>query len=203
MWFYSTTIQHIKIMYEWLGSRVHTPYADVFLGLLFYVEAICFLPTDPMLALYCIERREKSLRYAFIATTASVLGGITGYLIGMTLWDKAGEQILHIAPIRAIVSPELFAYLAEQFRKYEWCALLIAGFSPIPYKAATLTAGFCKISFIPFVLCSFIARGTRFFGIAITIKLYGNYIKNSLTKSSIILIGIAVLLFIGILWHLR
>ncbi|MCG8487479.1 MAG: DedA family protein, partial [Chromatiales bacterium] len=41
-----------------------------------------------------------------------------------------------------------------------------AGFSPIPYKIFTITAGVVAMSFIPFVIASLIGRGARFFLVA-------------------------------------
>ncbi len=163
-----------------MGTQVHSPYATFILGFLFFLEAIFFLPTDPMLILYCIHRQNKALYYATIATISSVLGGITAYAIGSFLWDIAGDQIIHNPLVNFIVSPSMFAYLTEQYRQHEWLAILAAGFTPIPYKAATLTAGFCKLSFAPFVICSIIARGARFYLLAIIIYIFGEQIKKSI-----------------------
>ena len=183
-----------------MGSRVYSPYADFILGFLFFLEAIFFLPTDPMLILYCLNRQKKALYYATIATVASVLGGITAYFIGATLWDIAGEQILQNRLVNYVVTPSTFSYLTEQYRQYEWWAILAAGFTPIPYKAATLTAGFCKLSFIPFVICSVIARGARFYLLAITIILFGNRIRQSIDRYFNIIIILTTLAIAFSIW---
>jgi len=192
--------KRIKRFYDWMASCVYSPYADVTLGFLFFLEAIFFLPTDPMLIMYCISRQEKVFRYATIATISSVFGGITSYLIGAMLWDIAGEQIIHNKIVNYILSPATFTYLSQQFRQHEWLAILIAGFTPIPYKAATLTAGFCKISLIPFVLCSVIARGSRFYLLAIIIKILGVHIQQSINRYFNIVIGLTALTIIFSLW---
>ena len=192
----------IKKLYDWMGSRVYSPYADFVLGFLFFLEAIFFLPTDPMLILYCLNRQKKALYYATIATVASVLGGITAYFIGATLWDIAGEQILQNRLVNYVVTPSTFSYLTEQYRQYEWWAILAAGFTPIPYKAATLTAGFCKLSFIPFVICSVIARGARFYLLAITIILFGNRIRQSIDRYFNIIIILTTLAIAFSIWWL-
>lgn len=190
----------IKKLYDWMGSRVYSPYADFILGFLFFLEAIFFLPTDPMLILYCLNRQKKALYYATIATVASVLGGITAYFIGATLWDIAGEEILQNRLVNYVVTPSTFSYLTEQYRQYEWWAILAAGFTPIPYKAATLTAGFCKLSFIPFVICSVIARGARFYLLAITIILFGNRIRQSIDRYFNIIIILTTLAIAFSIW---
>jgi len=193
---------YIKQFYARLASYVYSPYAESMLGLLFFLEAIFFLPTDPMLIMFCINRQNNAFRYATIATIASVIGGITSYLLGFLLWNITGEQIIHNKLINYILTPSTFAYLAEQYRQHEWLAILIAGFTPIPYKAATLTAGFCKLSIIPFIFCSFIARGSRFYLLAIIIKFAGIHIQKSINHYFNIIIGLTTLAIIFSLWLL-
>jgi membrane protein DedA with SNARE-associated domain len=43
---------------------------------------------------------------------------------------------------------------------------LAAGFSPIPYKVFTITAGVLSMAFLPFVLASVVGRGARFYLVA-------------------------------------
>jgi membrane protein YqaA with SNARE-associated domain len=167
----------LKRLYSWMGNCVYSPYADATLGILFFLESIFFLPTDPMLIVYCFERRNKAYWYATIATVASVLGGMTGYYLGYLLWEYFGQQILHNKLVNYVLSPELFNYLCTQYQQHECFAILMAAFTPIPYKAATLSAGFCKLSFIPFVICSVIGRGARFFLYAIIISTWGARMK--------------------------
>lgn len=190
----------MRDLYDWMGSYVYKPYADFMLGFLFYLEAIFFLPTDPMLIVYCIKRRERSFYYATIATAASVLGGITGYFIGYFLWDMAGEQIIHNRFVSHILSPENFATISAWYKKYEVWAILAAGFTPIPYKAATLTAGFFKLSLIPFIICSIIARGARFFLYAIIIFIYGEHIQKSIDTYFNTVMTCMLVMIIGTIW---
>lgn len=187
----------LKKLYDWMGTKVHSKYATTFLAFLFYVEAIFFLPTDPILMLYCLERRKKSYWYATIATIASVLGGITGYLIGLFLWKTVGPQIIHSTTMAYIIKPETFHYLCCQYNIYAHWAVLIVGFSPLPYKAATLSAGFCEISFIPFVAFSIIARGARFFLVAWTLKTWGKQIKKYIDRYFNLLVGLFVIIVIA------
>lgn len=191
----------LKAIYRWMGSCVHKKHADLLLMVLFYFEAlILFLPTDPMLIVYCIERRKKAFWYAFIATVASVLGGATGYLIGYWLWDSYGQIIINSRLVSFALKPEDFSYLCELYKKHELMAVFIAGFTPVPYKAATFTAGFCRLGFIPFVLCSFVARGARFFLYAIVISIWGEKIKEFLDRYFNLLVLLIILLISGSIW---
>lgn len=167
----------LKNIYDWMGKQVHSKYADLTLGLLFFIEAIFFIPVDPILILYCLEQRKKAIWYATIATITSTLGGITAYYIGNILWDSLGIKIIH-----ALSSIETFEQICYQYKIYEYWAVLIAGFTPFPYKIVTLTAGFCRLPLLPFIICSIIGRGARFFLVAILIKIYGDKIKTFIDK---------------------
>ncbi len=192
-------IAGLKKSYEWMGSSIHSPYADYILCFLFYLEAIFFLPTDPILIVFCLERRERALTYATIALIGSVLGGITSYTLGITLWNYCGEHIIHNRIINVILTPSRFYEISALFKQYEWGAILAAGFTPIPYKAATLAAGFCKLSFGPFVLCSIIARGARFYLLAIACIIFGERLKGSFEKYfNLILLGAFVLIALSV-----
>ena len=94
-----------KRTYDWMGSSINSVYADYILCFLFYLEAIFFLPTDPILIVYCLERRDRALWYATVATLGSVLGGMTSYALGAVLWNCMGEQIIHNYYINCILSP--------------------------------------------------------------------------------------------------
>jgi len=160
-----------------MSRQVHSKYADFTLGLLFFIEAIFFIPVDPILILYCLEQRKKAIWYATIATITSTVGGITAYYIGNILWDTLGIKIIH-----ALSSIETFEQVCQQYKIYEYWAVLLAGFTPFPYKIVTLTAGFCRLPIVPFIICSVIGRGLRFFLVAILIKIYGDKIKVFIDK---------------------
>jgi len=172
----------LKKIYDWLGSKVHSKYADPFFCILFFLEAIVLVPVDPILILYCLENRKKALQYAAMATLSSVAGGITGYLLGSFLWNMAGQQILQFRFVAYVLPEKTFLYLKSLYHQYATWAILISGFTPIPYKAATLSAGFCKLPLIPFIIFSAIARGARFFLVAGLIKLWGVHIKGFIDK---------------------
>jgi len=188
----------LKKIYDWLGSKVHSKYAGSFLCLLFYLEAIALIPVDPILILYCLENRNRAFTYAAMATVSSILGGISAYFIGSFLWDIAGQQILDFKIIAYVLPQETFFYLRDLYHQYATWAILISGFTPIPYKAATLSAGFCKLPLFWFILFSFISRGARFFLEAGIIRLWGDKIKIFIDRYFNILTIIFVLILVGI-----
>jgi membrane protein YqaA with SNARE-associated domain len=186
---------YIRKLYDWMGSKVHTPYATLWLAALFFIEAVFFVPVDPLLILFCIERQKKSLFYATVATIASVMGGIAGYFIGRCAWDICGVSIVH-----TFITQETFSRLVEYYTMYQNWLVLFAGFTPFPYKVITLSAGFCKVSFVPFVLCSLIARGTRFFLLGSIIYVWGEKMRGFIDRSFnqlVLLFTLLLLISIG------
>ena len=187
----------IKKLYNWMGEKINSPSAPAFLGLIFYIEAIFFLPTDPILILYCLHNNKKSLYYATIATVASVAGGITSYSIGLTMWNYMGDAIMHTTLVSYILPYETFMRLSALYQQYQHAAILVASFTPIPYKAAALSAGFCNLALIPFIICSMIGRSGRFFLLGSLIYFWGDQIQNYIQRYFNTL-ALAVLLFVGL-----
>ena len=143
-------------------------HASYYLAGLSFAESSFFpIPPDVMLAPMTLAKPERAWRFALVTTVASVLGGIAGYLIGMFAFELV-EPVLHSAGYwdRYLATREWFAVWGV------WVVFL-AGFSPIPYKIFTITAGVVGMVFLPFVLASFVGRGARFFLVAWLMRMGG------------------------------
>jgi len=167
----------VRKLYKSLSAYVHRPFASIIFAFLFFIEAIFFIPVDPILIMFCLERRSQSLFYAAVATLSSVLGGFMAYLIGSTLFDTLGLRIINI-----FSSMETFNRITNLYRSYESYAVLFSSFTPFPYKIVTLSAGFCKLPLIPFITCSLIGRGARFFLVAYIIKKHGAQVQQFIDR---------------------
>lgn len=147
-----------KPLYERvLGVAGHRN-AERYLALLSFAESSFFpIPPDVMLAPMCLAKRTRAWRYATVTTVSSLLGGIAGYFIGYFLFDLIEPWLQ--------TSHYWNAYLVgrDWFAKYGVWAVFVAGFSPIPYKVFTISAGVAGLNFPGFVVASAIGRGARFF----------------------------------------
>lgn len=142
---------------KWSRHR-HAPW---YLGGLSFAESSFFpIPPDVMLAPMSLAQPKKAFSLALLTTLTSVLGGILGYVIGM--W---GFELIEGWLTQSHYHAK-FLQAQEWFGEWGFWAIFIAGFSPIPYKVFTITAGVIGMMFLPFVLASFIGRGARFFLVA-------------------------------------
>lgn len=188
----------IRAIYDWMGSKVGSPHADAWLAFLFFIESsVLLIPVDPLLILYCLAQRTRVYYYAFLTTVSSVAGGLFGYWIGAALWHTVG-----IVLVKWFISEWTFYQFVAKYKMYQHWVVLFAGFAPVPYKAVTVSAGFCNLPIIPFLICSTIARGARFYLIAWAIKRWGDTIAyiidryfNYLVILFVVLVGVSFLIF--------
>jgi membrane protein YqaA with SNARE-associated domain len=182
----------VRATYDWMGSKVYSRHAEMWLFVLFFIESSFFIiPVDPLLILFCIHNNRRSLYYASLATAASVAGGAFGYAIGAFMWQSVGAQL-----VTWLISEATFQGLVLKYKLYQTWAVLLGGFTPVPYKAVTISAGFCHLSFIPFIFYSLIARGARFFLVASAIFIWGPQIKTFIDRYFNLLVVVFTLLVI-------
>jgi len=192
-------MKFIRNIYDWFSSKVHSKNSYLWLIFFSFIESSVFpIPVDPLLILFCVEKPKKSLFYASISTLASVVGGLFGYFIGAFLWDSVGAQL-----VKLIISPATFESIRNKYVLYESWAVFIAGFTPIPYKAVTLSAGFCRLPVIPFISYSILARGARFFLVAGAIKIWGARIKLFIDRYFNQLVVLFLVIIIACVWLLK
>lgn len=165
---------------KWAQHR----HAEKYLGGLSFSESVIFpIPPDVMLAPMVLSQTDKAWRFATITTIASVLGGILGYALGWFAFDSFIQPM-----IEEMGYQDKLAKATQWFTEYGVWVVFLAGFSPIPYKVFTITAGFMHMAFLPFVIASAIGRGMRFFLVAGLVKWGGPTIEAKL-KDYIEIIG--------------
>ena len=164
-------------LYERVIGWARHPHAVRYLGGLSFAESSFFpIPPDVMLAPMCLADRDRAWWFAAITTVTSLLGGIFGYAIGYFSFE-AVEPWLH-----DIGYWDAYLQGKEWFDRWGVWAVFVAGFSPIPYKIFTISAGVAVLSFPGFVIASLIGRGARFFLVAGLIVAGGQRIEEMIPK---------------------
>ena len=177
----------MKRLYNWVLTWSEKPSAQVALFVLAFAESSFFpVPPDILLIPLVLGFRKKWFRLALTATAASALGGIFGYLIGWKLWWTFEGGFTSVATFFFNIIPgfteEWFFSMKEKYELYNFWIVFTAGFTPIPYKVITISAGAFKIQFIVFLIASVISRGARFFLISFLIYWFGKPIKIFIDK---------------------
>ncbi len=161
-------------MLQWAAHKS----AEKYLAVLSFAESSFFpIPVDVMLAPMALAKRSKAWRYAAVATVCSVLGALFGYLIGALFFDSIGQ-----AMVERFHWQEKFSMVKQGFNDWGVWIVLLASFTPFPYKIVTITAGILNMALIPFVLLSLLGRGMRFFLVAGLIRYFGRGIEDVLDK---------------------
>lgn len=159
-----------------LGWARH-PRAPLLLTLLSFFEAI-FFPVMPelMLAPMCLAQPRRGLFYAALSLFGSVLGMFVGYLIGHFAIDLAMPLIAKMGYAGE------FEQIKQQAAANGFWLLLIAGFTPVPFKIFTLASGAVGMPLLAFFLGGAIGRGKRVFLVAGAIRLGGAKAEAALHK---------------------
>ncbi len=168
----------LRRIYDWCINAADRPHALWILGAIAFAESSFFpVPPDIMLLPMSLARPARAWLFAALCTIASVAGGVLGYAIGALLYDSVGQWLINLYHLGDKVEAFRASYA-------EWGSviILLKGLTPIPYKLVTITSGFAGYNIWLFILCSIIARGGRFFFVAVLLNRYGDPIRAEIEK---------------------
>jgi membrane protein YqaA with SNARE-associated domain len=151
------------------------PHAERYLAAMSFAESSFFpVPPDVMLAPMTLAQPARAWRLALLTTLASVIGGAAGYAIG---W-------LALASVEPLLVSwgywDAYTRATGWFEAWGVLAVLVAGFSPIPYKIFTISAGALHMVLPVFLIASFIGRGARFFLVVALLRWGGEAMEQRL-----------------------
>jgi len=163
---------YAKVM-QWAAH----PHAERYLVAVSVFESIFFpVPTALMVAPMAIAKPERAVRIALIATIMSVLGGIVGYYLGFF-------AIHAIEPILQDMGYwDKYMTAHRWFEEWGFWAVIVAGFSPIPFKLFTLTAGALSMPLLLFVFAAIVGRSAHFFLVSLTMAWAGPKLEPMVRK---------------------
>jgi membrane protein YqaA with SNARE-associated domain len=168
----------LRSLYNWTMDKAAHRHAQWWLAFFAFVEASFFpIPPHPLLGLMCLAEPKKAIRYAMIATAASVIGGLLGYAIGHFVYESVGVQMLALLGLTKSF-PQAACYL----REYGAEIIMIKGATPIPFKLLTITAGFIGMPLLTFIAASVVSRSISFMIVGVLFRLFGAPIKAFIDK---------------------
>jgi membrane protein YqaA with SNARE-associated domain len=194
----------MKKLYSWILKWADTPYATSALFILAFFEAVFFpVPADILLIVLVLGCRAKAFTYAFFAATGSVSGAVLGYLAGHFLWVNATGEFTWFANLFFNNIPgfsiEMFNTLKGLYGQWDFLIVFTAGFTPVPYKIFTVTAGVFDMNLLLFLSASLISRAARFFLVSFLLWKFGQPVQSFFEKYfRIIVLGFTVCLVGGL-----
>lgn len=165
-------------LYQWTLRWAEHKFAPHILAILTFAESVFFpIPPDVLLAPMVLAKPKNAWKLAGLTTIASVIGGVVGYSLGYLMFEPWIQPIIVEFGYQA-----RFDKIMLWFSEWGVWVVFLAGFSPVPYKLFTVSAGFLQMAFLPFLFVSAIGRGMRFFLVAGLIKWGGSPMEKKLRQ---------------------
>ena len=195
-------MNYLRRLYDWILHWAETKYGVPALFLLALAESSFFpIPPDVLLIPLALGARSKAIRFALVCSVASIVGGIAGYGIGYFSWWSGAKTSSAVALFFFNHIPgfteQVFLNIQEKYEIYNFLIVFTAGFTPIPFKIITISAGAFSVNFPMFLLASTVSRSARFFLVALLIRQFGEPITAFIDKYFNVLSIIFTLLLIG------
>jgi len=195
-------MNQLRKLYDWVLHWADTKYGMPALFFLAFAESSFFpIPPDVLLIALAMGNKSKAFRFALVCSIGSIIGGIAGYSIGYFAW-WSGEGIFSSLALFFFdhvpgFSVDIFQKIQSQYELNNILIVFIAGFTPIPYKIITITAGAFNINFPMFLLASSVSRTARFFLVSLLIWKFGEPITDFIDRYFNLLTIIFTILLVG------
>lgn len=183
----------IKKLVAWTEKFANHKHALTALFIVAFSESSFFLvPPDVLIIAMFIHTVKKSwIKIASVSTVGSVTGGLFGYLIGSVFYNYVGVPIVNAYHLQAEM-----LHVQTLFQNNAFLSILVAAFTPIPYKVFTIASGLFSVNIFTFVIASIIGRGGRFFLVAYFTNRYGAKVREIIFEKwdkALLVIGVIIL----------
>ena len=191
----------VRRLYDWVLGWAESPYGALALFVLAMVESIFFpVPPDVLLIALVLGSRSRAFYLALICSVGSIVGGSIGYSLGHYAW-LTSDGFTSLAHFFFDIVPgfdqEVYLEVGQRFDEWGFEIIFAAGFTPIPYKIFTISAGAFDVDFLRFLFASAVSRSARFFAVATLIWLFGEPIKSFIDRYFNLLAIVFTILLIG------
>ncbi len=170
----------LRRLYDWTLSLAARKSAETWLAVIAFIESSFFLvPADVLFLPMVLARRDRAYRYALVATVASVLGGILGWMIGYFAYEAVARPVLEFYG-----KLDTFEALRGSSNADTILLMLVtSGLAHLPpIKVVTILSGAAAVNIWVFIASCILARGARFFFLAWLLRKYGAPIQEFVEK---------------------
>lgn len=177
---------------DWTQRLLDSRYGLAWLGVLSALETtILPIPIELIMVPYMLARPRRLWLIAAVTLLGCMVGSLLGYAVGFFLFDSVGQPLL--AWLDAGGAYDSFE---QKFSDNGFLAILAIGVTPVPFQVALLAAGIAGYALPLFLAAVGMARGLRYFGLALLVWLVGERAL-ALWRRHALATGLGVLLFIG------
>lgn len=163
---------------HWLERLLTSRHSPLAMGGLSFLEStVLAVPLELILVPYMLANRHRIWWIAALVTLGCLLGALCGYLVGMAAYGTLGSWI-----IERFGWQQAAATFQMEFNQNGFLAVLLVGVSPVPFQIAMLTAGASGYSVPLFLLAAALARGLRYFGLALLVVIFGRRVEGLLQR---------------------
>lgn len=186
--------------FVWVERFANTKYKLHALFWVAFTESSFFIvPPDVLVAPIALYKKYTPRFLAIFTGVASSLGGIFGYGVGYFFFHTIGVKIINFYN-----AWEVFDKVKHLYEGSTFFTVLVAAFTPIPYKVFTIAGGMFGVNIITFTLASLLGRGTRFYLVAKLSEKYGQDALGLILKRyDKVLLVIGVILLAGLYFLLN
>lgn len=154
---------------SWLERLLHSPHALVLIFCLSFLESLVIpIPLELVLIPFMLIEQHRIWKIATATLLGCLLGAMLGYSLGWFMFDTVGQWILNYFGYE-----QAYQEFSQQFAQDGFWSIVAVGVTPIPFQVAMLTAGASQYSFGLFMLAALLARGFRYYGLALLILWLG------------------------------
>ncbi|REC95302.1 YqaA family protein [Kushneria indalinina] len=127
------------------------------------------IPIETVLIPWMVLRPERRWQLALVALAGNLLAAAIGYGLGVWAMGYFGDQLIGL-----FGGQQAFNDFDQRFSDNGFLAVLSIGVIPIPFQIAMLVAGSTGYSLVLFMLAAMLARGARYFGLALLVHFFGD-----------------------------
>lgn len=131
------------------------------------------IPLELILIPLLIHQRDRIWAIATATLLGCLVGASIGYSVGYWFLDDLGDWLL-----TTLGYQDAFEAFTARFSEHGFATLLLVGITPVPFQVGMLAAGSSEYPFSLFMLASLIARGIRYYGLALLVYWFGEQVLN-------------------------
>ena len=180
---------------NWLQRLADSNHALWLLFFMSFMESIIVpIPLELILIPFMIMERQRLWLIASVVLAGCLLGAFVGYSFGLWFFDSAGQWL-----VDALGASDQFEQFKQTLQADGFWAVLVVGVTPVPFQVAMIGAGAADYPLPMFMLAAAIARGIRYYGLALLVLAFGNYAAKLWDKGAA-WVGISLLLIAFSVW---